>query len=126
MWRFLLGIGLLLGLLALGLSVTLFARTMYDPVTQDLEAAENAALSGGLGEAMAYVRKARQLWDSRWHKTATFTDHAPMDEIDSLFSQLECCGKAGSSGDMAALCARVNQLIKAITEAQIPTWWNFL
>lgn len=126
MWRFLLGVGLLLGLLALGLSVTMFARTIYDPVTQALEAAENAALEGGLREAMDYARSARQLWDNRWHRTAAFTDHGPMDEIDSLFSQLEACGKSGQGGNMAALCARVHQLICAISEAQLPTWWNFL
>lgn len=126
MGRFLLGVGLLLGLLALSLGVFLAAQQMHVPVSEKLETAAQAALEGDLDEALLQAHRARQLWERKWHGTAAFSDHAPMDEIDSLFAQLETYGQIGRGADMAALCTRISQLIHAIAEAQSPSWWNIL
>lgn len=126
MGRFWLGIGLLAALLAVSLGVTYSAQSMHTPVSADLEQAALAALDGRTEDALALARQARQLWDRRWHKTAVFSDHTPMDEIDSLFSQLETYGQAGHATDLAALCTRLSQLVHAIAEGQNPSWWNLL
>lgn len=126
MGRFWLGIGLLLGLLGLSLGIAFFAQSMHTPVSAGLEQAAQTALEGDTGEALILVRQARQLWDHLWHRTASFSDHTPMDEIDSLFAQLETYGQAGRNADLAALCTRLAQLIHALAEAQSPAWWNLL
>jgi len=49
-----------------------------------------------------------------------------MDEIDSLFAQLEVFRQAGLWGDFSACCRRLSRLIEAMAEAHSLTWWNLL
>ena len=126
MGRFLIGVGLLLALLLSCLGVSLFAQNVHETVCDDLESAAQLALSGNGESSLALVQQARAHWQDRWHQTAAFSEHEPMDEIDSLFAQLESYGKSGDLIPMAALCARLTQLIEAISDAQILHWWNLL
>ena len=103
MGRFLLGIGLMLALLAAGLYVGHAAEDMHAPVSALLTEAADAAEAG-------------------WHAAAAFSDHAPMDEIDGLFAQLE--NKCGT--ELAALCRRISSLVSAVAEAHKLNWWNLL
>lgn len=126
MWRFLLGLGLLLALFGLCLGVTVYAQRTCTPLADRLDEAAGAALSGDTAGALETVRSCRKVWDALWGKTAAFTDHKPMDEIDSLFSQLETYGTSGNGDHMAAVCARLSELVQAIGEAQQLSWRNFL
>lgn len=126
MWRVWFGTALLLTLLSLCLFVTGYCGNAYKPVSGDLDAAAVAAMAGDTAGALAAARHSRQQWDAMWHKTAAFTDHEPMDEIDSLYAQLETYGELGETGQMASVCTRLSQLVHAIGEAQQLTWWNFL
>lgn len=126
MGRFWLGVGLLAAFLALSLGATVFAKDTCAPISDTLEQAAQTAQLGHTEEAVAMAKQARDIWTDRWHGTATFSDHAPMDEIDSLFAQLESYGQAGYTADFSALCTRLSQLIQAVAEAQHLTWWNLL
>ena len=126
MGRFALGIGLLLVLLIGCLGVSLFAQNVHETLCDDLENAAQLALSGNGEASLELVQQAREHWQNYWHRTAAFSEHEPMDEIDSLFAQLETYGKTGDLTPMAALCARLIQLIEANSDAQVLHWWNLL
>ena len=126
MWRFVLGIGLLLGLLLLCLGVSVFAERMHQPVCSGLETAAQLILAGDTAGCNVQIHQAKQQWEKKWHRTAAFSDHTPMDEVDSLFAQLEIYGMQGDAVRTAALCHGISQRIRAIAEAQAPTWWNLL
>lgn len=126
MKRFILGICLLAVMLGLGLWVMYAMNAVNEPVSQLLEDAAKTTLNGNLAEGIQLVNHARSTWDNCWHGTASAADHAPMDEIDSLFAQVEAYAQAGQAEEFAAHCARLSKLVEAVGEAHSLTWWNFL
>lgn len=126
MARFWLGVILLALLLVLGLWITTTIGSTQENIAGILEQAQEKILSGDLASGNALVQKAHAQWQKKWHQTASVIDHAPMDEADSLFAQLQAYGAAGQTEHMAAYCARLSMLIEAIGESQALTWWNLL
>ena len=126
MSRFWLGVILLVILLAVGLWITATIGSTQKNIAAFLGQAEEQILSGNLVAAKELVQKAYLQWEESWHSTASVVDHAPMDEVDGLFAQLQAYGKTGQSEHMAAYCARLSLLIEAIGESQKLTWWNLL
>ncbi len=124
--RFWLGVSLLLLLLVLGLWVTVAMRDVHEPISQALENAATQALSGDLSGGIAAARQAQQNWERHWHGTAAVADHAPMDEIDGLFAELEIYAQTGQAEHFAAGCAQLSRLIHAVGEAHGLGWWNLL
>ncbi len=126
MGRFWLGIGILVLFLVLGFWTGHTMDDVHQTISQTLENAATKSLSGDLTEGIALAQQAQSQWQSHWHGTASVADHAPMDEIDGLFAQLETYGKAGLTETFAAYCARLSQLVSAMGEAHSFTWWNLL
>ena len=126
MWRVWFGTALLLTLLSLCLFVTGYCGNAYKPVSGDLDAAAVAAMAGDTAGALAAARHSRQQWDAMWHKTAAFTDHEPMDEIDSLFALLEILGLQKNQEEFPALCAQLSQLTDALAHSHSLHWWTLL
>ena len=126
MRRFLLGAGILLALLVLGLWISFSMTQQHQAISHTLEEAAQQALSGDPDSGHALARQAHQSWDSHWRSTASVADHAPMDEIDGLFSQLEVYAQTGQTSAFAANCSRLAKLIDAVGEAHSLTWWNLL
>ena len=87
--------------------------------------AEEAARTGTREEALELTRKAERLWKKGWHRVAVIADHTAMDEIDGLFAQMEHYAREGS-GLFGAGCARVRELVSAISDGHRLTWWNLL
>lgn len=126
MGRFWLGIGILVLFLVLGLWV---AHTMDDvhlAIGQMLDQAAEQSLDGDLEAGFLLAQQARSHWQAHWHGTASVADHAPMDEIDGLFAQLDAYRQSERPSDFAAYCARLSALIVAVGEAHSLTWWNLL
>ena len=124
MGRIWLGSLLLAGLLVFGLwSAQSSNRTML-PIAQGLETAAEQVRAGAEAAGVAGVQDAKGRWEAGWHKTAALSDHAPMDEIDSLFAQLD--SYRGNWDHYAACCDRIAQLIYAMAEVHSPAWWNVL
>ena len=126
MGRFWLGIGILVVFLVLGFWVTYAMDNVHSEISKTLDDAVAQTLGGDLTEGIALARQAKDRWQSHWRGTASVADHAPMDEIDGLFAQLETYGQAGLSGEFAAYCARLSNLVIAVGEAHSLTWWNLL
>lgn len=126
MYRSWLGVGLLLVLLVFGLTVSTLLRTLQTPISARLEEAAQQVLSGQSQKAYITARKAHRMWEDRWHLTAAFSDHAPMDEIDGLFGQLRSYAQDQNFREFAACSRRISILVDALWEAHSLNWWNLL
>lgn len=126
MGRFWLGIGLLVGLLALGLWVSTAMNGLHSPISQTLETAAQRCLAGDTEGGVSLSRQAQHSWQTHWRCTASVADHTPMEEIDGLFAQTEAYAKAGQWADFASHCARLAKLVEAVGEAHSLNWWNLL
>lgn len=126
MGRFWLGVILLVTFLVLGLWTGVAVAQINAPISRQLEAAAAASLAGDPEDGFSFIRQAHTLWEKNRHLLASVADHAPMDEIDSLFAQAETLSQAGKDGEFAACCMRLSQLVQAISEAHSLQWWNFL
>lgn len=124
MRRFLFGTALLTILLFSGLWVSTAADRMLLPISETLQQASRQCVSGDLAGGQALADQAKLEWDSIWNYAAVFTDHAPMDEIDSLFGQMQSFRGENNAADFAACCSRLSRLVHAVAEAHSPTWWN--
>lgn len=124
--RLWLGIGLMAVLLAVGIGVGSYMNTTGEAIRTTLDSAAETALAGDLEAAVTLAADAKAQWDADWHRVAAMADHAPMDEIDSLFALLENYAAAGLTGEFAAHCSRIAQLISAVGEAHSFNWWNLL
>lgn len=126
MGRFWVGVGLLVLFLALGVWVACTMDDVHQNIAQTLDQASAQTVSGNLDAGQALVRQARSDWEAHWNRTASVADHAPMDEIDALFAQLEVYGQTGQAGNFAAYCAHLAKLVAAVGEAHSLTWWNLM
>ena len=121
-----LGFVILLVFLAFGFWSSQTVDKIYLPITKQLEQAADLALSGNLDSGASLAADAEATWHHYWRKTASLSNHAPMDEIDALFSRLQTFAKAGSRTEFAANCAQLSSLVEACAEAHRLTWWNLL
>ena len=126
MKRFWIGIILLGILLGAGLWVMTAAEGIHEPVGELLEEAAEKSLAGEFTEGVALARQARQKWQQYWKTVAAGADHEPMDEIDSLFAQIEVYASREQVVAFAAGCARLGELIEAMAEAHSLSWWSIL
>ena len=123
--RFYLGAGILALLLALGIFNGHWLDQSNRQVVQRLIQAEEAAQEGNSDDALALAQQAKALWQSSWNRVAVVADHTAMDEIDGLFSQLVHYAREGAAS-FCATCARVRELVSAVSDGHQFTWWNLL
>ena len=126
MYRTWLGIGILLVLLIFGLTVSVFLEKIQAPIATQLEEAARQAFSGNAETAYSIADRSRDHWNGHWRQTAAFSDHEPMDEIDSLFGQMETYAQSHMTQEFAACCRRISLLVEAVWEAHALNWWNLL
>ena len=121
-----LGLGLLLIFLVAGCLVTFSFHRIYTPTAQILEEASQKALDGQWENACAGAKTALERWNRYRNFTAAVADHAPLEEMDALFSQLEIYMQLNWQGEFALLCAQLAQMSAAMEESQAFTWWTML
>lgn len=120
------GAALLVILLGLGLVISWGMDRLQLPLTKTLEQAAEEALEGSFSQGIALGEEAKTKWQRQWNITASLADHAPMDEIDGLFSQLMVYGSQEEKTHYAACCRELASLIRAVAEAHHLSWWNLL
>jgi len=123
MW---IGVFFLVFLLAAGIVLLLVTENFHREFSKTMEQAAAAALAGRWDEAEEKAAKGREKWESHREFLASFTDHAPVEEAASLFSQLEVYQKMRYDADFAAICWELSHLSEAIGEAQGIRWWSIL
>lgn len=126
MKRLWIGIGLMTAFLVLGIFSTVSMTRIHEPISHCLERASQAALDGRFADAAALARDARLQWQEHRKCTAALADHTPMEEIDSLFAELEVYIQMDEPVHFAACCARLSTLTQAVGEAHSVSWWNLL
>lgn len=125
MKRFLFGLALLGAVLLLCLWNAREMQQLHMPVTQALNQAGTRALEGDLDQGIRLAREAKARWEAGRKQTAAVMDQTPMEQIDSLFAQLEGYAQGGLQADFAALCGRISRLVEAVAEASELHWWTF-
>lgn len=120
------GAALLIALLVLGALGTWVMEKNHRPIAEALDQASRSALAGDWEKAQRLAREAQDRWEKNWHFSAAFTDHGPMERIDSLFARLEVTRKARERIRFAELCAQLAQEAEGIGEAHGLHWWNLL
>ena len=109
------GAGLLLLLLVLGLFTgTAMSRFLGDLADQTARAA--------LASDRELLEEAAHSWNRRRFLTAVLSEHAPMDEADTLFLLLE----RGDEDDFRENALRLAQLLRQLSQSQLPLPENIL
>ena len=126
MKRLWLGIGVLAVFLAASLLLSWYLPGLHRDLSETLSAAAQAAEKSDWEEAARLAGGAKQTWERSRHFVASFTDHEPLETLDSLFAELEVYRAAALPIDYAATCVQLSQLCLAIAESHCLTWWNLL
>ncbi len=122
MKRLWIGCGVLALLLAVGITVSTAFCRIHGPVEDLLSEASRQAQAGDFAGARAKAGAAKEKWKTWQPFTAAFIDHGPMDEIDSLFAQLD----TAQAQTLGGLCAQLAELIHALTDTHLLYWWTVL
>ena len=126
MKRFWLGLAILVGLMALGIAVTVMVDRFCAPISRELDRACLAVQQGKWDQAEQLSGWAKKRWEKHRALHAAVTNHEPMEQIDALFDQLEIYKQARDSLRFAECCARLVSLTDAVAEFQAIYWWNLL
>ena len=121
--RFYLGAGLLLGILLLGLLTGWAMDKVQLPAAKLLE---QAAQAEDLPAGAQLAQQAKEDWHRRWKAVAAVADHTPMDEIDSLFAEMDVYIREEDDVHFYACCNQLASLLRAVSEAHKLNWWNLL
>ena len=119
MGRFLLGVGLLGAFLGVGIWINAQIGNVCKPLEQTLQ----AAATKDLEEAAALTQQAKTQWEKRRAFLSVFFDHAPIETIDSGFSQLLLCKE---KADFAAKCVLLQHQLAALNSTHRPSLENIL
>ena len=117
----------LLGILLIVSSVSAWDMvTRQRPLEEAMDQAAQYVLEDNWEAASGLVQQANHRWREYWRRNAAFSDHSPMEEIDSLFAQLEVLEKQEDSVSYALICAQLSRAFSALADGHIPNWWNLL
>ena len=112
------GVGLLLLLLVLGL----FTGVAMSRFLEDLAVQIAALADKSPGDVPEMLAATAQKWKSRRFLTSVLSDHAPMNEADTLFLLLE----SGDEDDFRENALRLAQLLYQLSRSQLPLPENIL
>ena len=126
MKRLWLGVAVLAVFLAASLLLSWYLPGLHREIAQELSAAAKAVEKSDWEEATRLAGGAKQRWERCRHFVASFTDHEPLENMDSLFEELEIYRTEKLPIDYAATCIQLSQLCLAIAESHCLTWWNLL
>lgn len=126
MKRLWIGVAILLVLLVCGIGFSMGMGKLHDSIHGRLMLAAEAAGRQDMAGARQQEGEARQIW-RRWRCfSASLADHEPLEQIDSLFEELELYSELQLPLDYAAACVRLAEISRSVSESHSLTWWNFL
>ena len=124
--RLWIGVGILVLLLAMGIGILWGSTVFFGKFSENLEQAGELALVGNWTAATEKAAKSRAQWEYWQHFWSAFTDHEPMEQMQTLFSQLEVYQQKQLEVDFATVCRSLVQLADAIDESHNLKWWGLL
>ena len=126
MKRGLFGMGILAVLLIVCLIVMGMAAVLPRQITEDLQGAADAALAGDWEKTAALTEKARTAWREIRPFYCCITHQDALQEIDSLFLQLDAYQQTGEAGSYGAACLSLAAQTRSLGEDQLLTIWQLL
>ena len=85
-----------------------------------MEQAAAAALDGSWENALRLTALVQIRWEKDRDPAAVLTDHAPLDEIDSLLRQLQPAAAARNGPGYAGICLQLAQIWEALARDHRP------
>ena len=126
MKRMWIGVFFLVFLLASGMALMLVTGNFHEEFSENMEQAAADAMAGRWEEAEKKAARGKALWESYRKFLACVTDHEPVENVVSLFSQLEMYEKRRYDAEFAAICMELSHLSGAIEESHGARWWSIL
>lgn len=126
MKRLWIGIALLLIMLISGIFAAWGIPALHNRLSHTLQQACDTVQQEDWETANALVDQAKSQWERSRHLIASLVDHEPLEQMDTLFAELEIYAKCRLTADYAAVCAHLSHLSEAIGESQSLRWWNLL
>lgn len=126
MKRLWIGAALLLFLLAAGIFSTVVMERFHHSLSQRLESAAQAALAEDWEQTQEILHQCRSRWQRFRNCIAAGASHETIEEIDSLYSQLDIYLIRRDSAGFALCCTTLRHRTAALGEAQSINWWNLL
>ena len=120
------GAVILTALLVTGLLSARWMERHHAPLETLLRQAAEAALEDRWDQARSRFERAQEGWQEKRNLTAAFSDHSPMEEIDSQFAEGTVYAAAGEQVHFAALCLSLAEKMEAMGDAHSLSWWNIL
>ena len=126
MKRMWIGVGLLAAVLIIGIWASNRMEEVHQEIAKDLDRAAQCALKEDWDKALALSARAEKTWEKNRVLTAIFSDHAPIENAESLFAQLKISAQAESVESFATACAALASQLEALGESHRFTLWNLL
>ncbi len=126
MKRLWIGAALLILFLAVGIFSTAATQRFHHDLSRQLEATAAAALSEDWEQTALLLHQCRSHWARHRNFVAAVASHEPIEEIDSLYDQLDIYFAQRDSQGFALCCATLHHRTQALGEAQSINWWNLL
>lgn len=126
MKRLWIGAILLAVLLLMGIVLTVSFERLHRPLAQKVDSAAAAAAAGDWERADVLISQTKAEWEHFRNFTAAVADHEPLEEMDSLFSQLESLLQLREKDEFVAGCRQLARLAEAIADSQSIKWWSLL
>ena len=126
MKRFWIGTVLLFVLLVGGVVTSVCLERLHAPISHKLSMAAEAALEEDWQNALSLSQQAQDQWQRQRKAVASLSSHTPMEQIESLFKELNIYRAEGESLPFAACCASLSSMIETLAEAHAMNWWNLL
>lgn len=98
----------------------------FRPLTQKMDAAAAAAAAEDWETASALSNRAKAEWEQIRNRIAAVADQDPLEEMDSLFSQLELMEGLQATNEFVSLCCQIARLAEAFSDSQSIQWWSLL
>ncbi len=124
--RLWIGIGLLAVLLAMGVGMLFVSQKFNEEFSESLEQAGQFAMSGNWTAAEKQLAESKEKWQNYQRFWSASTDHAPVEQMQNLFSQLELFQARRLDVEFASACRALVNLAEAIDESHSLRWWSIL
>jgi hypothetical protein len=121
-----LGLCILAVLFALGLLLTSCLSGLRRELCGAMNTAATAALEERWEEADEAAGAGHRLWEQRRKFVASVVDHELLEEVDTLFVQLEVYRSQRLTAEYAVVCRCLSRQMEAIGESQSLRWWHLL
>lgn len=120
------GIGLMVILLLGGIGLLWGSNVFFDGFSRYVSEAGELALVGDWSGATEKMNKSQRQWDTYRRFWASFTDHEPVEQVQTLLLQIELYRKEQREVEFASACRALSRVAENIEESHSLRWWSVL